>query len=348
MQGRAEEPAVREASGLARRTGCEAHARAHANIALAKYWGKRDAALNLPAVGSLSIALEALYTDTTVRFDDRLAKDHVELDGRPAPAEHARISRFLDCVRERVGLRSHASVSTWNSYPTSAGLASSSSGFAALAFAATRAAGLQLSVAELSALARRGSGSAARSLVGGFALLPPGRREDGGDCYAVCLMEASCWPLVVVVAITDPGSKRTGSTKGMTRTAETSPYYRAWVEASEADLAAMCDAVRTRDFPRLAELAEHSAFKLHALMLSARPPLLYWNAGTLAALEGVRGLQAEGVPVFATLDAGPQVKAVCPEAYAETVAERLGRLAGVRQLLRTGLAGPPTVREAPP
>ncbi len=215
-----------------------ARARAGTNIALVKYWGKRDAALNLPATGSLSLTLAELGTTTEVRFlesagaapGDHLLGDSVSIDGRPAEAAFAtRVSRFLDWCGPRAGLRAPAEVSTVNTVPTAAGLASSASGFAALALAASRAAGLELSPAELSALARQGSGSAARSIFGGFVEMAAGTRADGSDAVAHPLPEAADWPLRLVVALTATGPKAIGSTAAMDRTAATSPYYAAWL-----------------------------------------------------------------------------------------------------------------------
>ena len=278
-----------------------AAARAHSNIALIKYWGKRDTALNIPATGSISVTLDALSTDTTVSFSPTLSEDEFWLDGRLAATD--RVSIVLDLVREQAGINHRASVRSSNNFPTSAGLASSASGFAALAVAASAAAGLSLSTRELSILARRGSGSAARSIFGGFAQLRSGSSADGSDSFAGQLMVARDWPLSVVVAITERHAKPTGSTAGMLSSALTSPFYPAWLAGAEEDLTGMRDAIAIRDLQRLGELAEHSCLKLHALMLSTRPALLYWNAATVASMHAILDLRASGIPVYFTIDA---------------------------------------------
>ena len=312
-----------------------ATARAHSNIALIKYWGKRDAALNIPAVGSISLTLDALSTDTRVTFRSGLEQDELWLAGTRANASRA--SHLLDIVRDSSNLDRRAVVESTNNFPTAAGLASSASGFAALAVAASTAAGLSLDDRELSILARRGSGSAARSLFGGIVESHAGHREDGLDSFAEPLLAPETWPLTVVVAITELGQKVVDSTAGMGASALTSPFYPAWVDTSTDDLAAMRLAITSRDFEQLGELAEYSCLKLHALMMSTRPALLYWNAGTMAAIHAVRELRTNGIPVYFTIDAGPQVKALCLPEHAQTVADALLRVAGVHETRTSAL-----------
>jgi diphosphomevalonate decarboxylase len=303
------------------------------NIALVKYWGKRDVALNLPATGSLSLTLDRLGTRTTVAFDDG-ARDRLILDGAPAgEAETARASAFLDRVRARAEIARRALVTSHNSVPTAAGLASSASGFAALALAATRAAGLALSAGELSALARVGSGSAARSIFGGFVEMARGERADGADAIAHALPEGEGWDLRLCVAITASGPKAMPSTAAMTHTARTSPYYDAWVAGVPADLAAARAAIRARDLAALGVVAERSAMRMHAAALAADPAVVYWNPATIAAIAAVRALRAGGTPAFFTIDAGPHVKALCRGADADAVAAALRAVPGVSDCL---------------
>jgi diphosphomevalonate decarboxylase len=315
----------------------KATAVAGTNIALVKYWGKRDAALNLPATGSLSLTLAELGTRTTVRFDAGLAADTFTLDGAPGDAKTtARTSRFLDRVRARAGHELHAEVTSVNTVPTGAGLASSASGFAALAVAAARAAGLALSPAELSELARRGSGSAARSIFGGFVEMARGERADGSDAVAAPL--DSTWTDVrLVVAVTGEGAKAIGSTEAMDHTARTSRYYDAWVAGVPADLAEARDAIASRDLARLGVVAERSALRMHASAMAADPGILYWNPGTVAAMQAVRALRARGTGAWFTIDAGPHVKVLCASASVAAVVDTLETTAGV---LRTIIATP--------
>lgn len=315
----------------------QATANAQPNIALVKYWGKRDAALNLPAAGSLSITLDALHTRTRVCFDDAIDADDITLDGERDAAQARKISAFLDLSRARAGITTRARVESGNDFPTGAGLASSASGFAALAVAVDRALGLGLDARALSVLARRGSGSAARSVFGGFAEMAAGTRDDGEDAFATPLLDAGEWPLQVVVAITTRVKKSTSSSAGMQASQRTSPYYRDWVATVPHDLETARAAVRARDFEKLAAVSEASCLAMHAVMLATRPALIYWNAATLDCIQCIRALQLTGTGVFYTVDAGPQVKAVCLPEHASRVAEALHNLRGVEDVLVSGL-----------
>jgi len=321
-------------------TSKRASARALANVALVKYFGKRDLALNLPAAGSLSLALEPLETITEVEFDEARDRDEVLLGDRPASAAFAeRVSSFLDLVRSLAGETRKARVETANKFPTGAGLASSASGFAALALAATKALGLTLSEAELSALARRGSGSASRSIPGGIAVWDEGVRGDGADSFARCIAAPGDIDLRLVVGISDPGPKALSSTKAMELTRETSPYYAAWIETARAQLVDAIAAVEKRDLERLGEIAEHSALAMHAAALAASPGIAYWNGATVEALHAIRKLREKGHLAFFTCDAGPQPKALCAPADEAQVATTLAQLKGIQKVIRCRLGG---------
>ncbi len=312
--------------------GEEITARANVNVALVKYWGKRDPTLNLPATGSLSLTLDRLGTEARVVFGGG-ERDWIEIDGAPAAEPEAeRVRGFLDVVRERAGRRERARVVTRSTVPRGAGLASSASAFAALALAASRAAGLVLDPAALSALARRGSGSAARSVFGGFVEWRRGERPDGSDSVAEPVLAEDAWDVRVVVAVTSTQAKPVSSREGMARAA-TSPFYPAWVEAVEADLAAARAAVRARDLEALGLVAERNALAMHAVGLAAQPPLLYWRAATVECMHRVWALRAEGVRAYCTIDAGPQVKVLCAPADAASVSAALAAVPGVERVL---------------
>ena len=329
-------------------TGEVRHATAisHPNIALVKYWGKSDVERNIPAVGSLSITLDGLSTTTTVRFDPELKADRLLFDGREAAEMVGRVAACLDRVRKSTGTNLHAVVETRNDFPTAAGLASSASGFAALVVAAGAALGSKLGRAELADLARQASGSAARSLYGGFAEIELVDRDDVREARTRQVLKPDQWPLRVVVAVAEAGPKAVGSTEGMVRTEQTSPFYPSWVETSGADLEDARRAIDRRDFQALADTSESSCLKMHAVMLSARPGLVYWKPTTLECMHRVRALRTGGTPVFFTIDAGPQVKAVCLPDAAESVARELAAVPGVQQVLESGLGEGARVVEA--
>jgi diphosphomevalonate decarboxylase len=316
-------------------------ARAHANIALAKYWGKLQVGNNLPAVPSLSLTLDALETTTTVEFDPNLADDELVLDGRPArEKEKLRVVKLLDQVRAAAGLAARARVTSANSFPTAAGLASSASGFAALALAASHAAGVTGSRQEASALARAASVSAARSLYGGYVVLP------AGASFAEPLAPGSHFPLSMLVALTRAGEKAVGSTEGMLRTAKTSPYYSGWVDHAPHLFERIRTAVLERDLSVLGPAMEASALAMHASMFAADPPIVYFSPATLSVMEKVREVRAGGVPAYFTMDAGPHVKVVTAPANAEQVATELAGCPGVLQVIRCAPGGEASVEAA--
>lgn len=325
----------------------EATARAHPNVALVKYWGKRDAALNLPATGSISVTLAGLSTRTTVRLVDGGA-DRLTLNGAPADAGTlAKATRVLDLLRARAGSSERGEIDSANDFPTGAGLASSASGFAALAAAAARALGLTLTPEELSAVARVGSGSAARSIHGGYVEMSAGTRADGADAVARRLLAADDWPLGVLVVVTSSRAKTVQSTAGMEQTRASSPFWSGWVESTERDLGAMRAAVLARDLAAAGELCEHSCLKMHGLAMSARPGLLYWNGTTVALMHAVRALRAAGTGAWFTIDAGPQVKVLCEPGAMAAVRAALAAVPGVERIIDSGPGGPVEVRDGP-
>ncbi|MDR9417844.1 diphosphomevalonate decarboxylase [Gracilimonas sp.] len=284
---------------------------AHSNIALIKYWGKRSVQMNLPAVGSISLTLDALHTQTTLQFDESLDQDVFSLNEKEfGGKELKRISDFLD-LGAATKDRPKARINSRNNFPTGAGLASSASGFAALALAVNDRLGLNLNDESLSAFARMGSGSAARSIYGGFAEMKLGSKEDGSEDIAVQLYGESHWDIRLLVVVTSTEKKKLGSTEGMNRTAQSAPYYKEWISSQSSDLDEMRNAISAKDFEKVGELTEHSCFKMHGLAMSARPPILYWNAATTETIHKVWKLRQSGIPAYVTIDAGPQVKILC-------------------------------------
>ncbi len=306
-----------------------ARAVAHSNIALAKYWGKADVERNLPAVPSLSLTLDALSTETSVEFDAAFDSDEARLDDRAVVGRPlARIVELLDRVRKQAGISERARVLSRNNFPTAAGLASSASGFAALALAATKAAGLDATPAEISALARASSASAARSVYGGFASLGAGAEA------AERVAPPDHFPVSMLVAVTATGPKAVGSTDGMQHTAATSPYYAAWVEHAPALYKEVRAAVIAGDLELLGAAAEQSALMMHASMLAARPAIVYFSSVTLSVMERVRALRESGTPAFYTMDAGPHVKVLTTPGDATSVAAALFDVPGVQRVIR--------------
>jgi len=314
---------------------------AHSNIALAKYWGKRDVERNLPDVPSLSMTLAALSTVTRVAFDPGLTSDQFVLNGQlqSAPAA-AKVCALLDRVRRAAGIEARARVDSENDFPTASGLASSASGFAALALASSRAAGLRWSAAALSDLARASSASAARSIFGGFVALEAGATEAH-----TLSAGGAAQQLMMVVAVTDPGPKVIGSSIAMQLTQASSPYYASFRSSAPAVYAEVRAALESGDLERLGTAMEHSTLLMHACMLAARPALWYWNAGTLAAVERVRELRHGGTFAYFTIDAGPHVKVLTTVDHGARVSAALSSVPGVLRVIVSGIGAGARVLE---
>jgi diphosphomevalonate decarboxylase len=308
-----------------------ATARAQPNIAVIKYWGKRDVVRNLPAVGSISVTLSELFTEMTVAVDASLRNDVLLVNGAENNSMLARVASCLDKVvgEDRPAVR----ISSNSNFPIAAGLASSASAFAALVKAADAAFELSLPSEKLASLAGGASGSAARSMLGGFVEL-----ENRADDIAVKnILTAEDWPLEVVVAITATGPKPVSSGDAMEISRKTSPFYDRWVEQQEMDLSEARNAIQQRDLQRLGSIAEHNCLKMHSVMWGSRPPMVYWNSATIACMQSVRELQSQGVDVFFTIDAGPQLKAICTTEHRSTVQEALAATSGVVEVMLGGV-----------
>lgn len=309
---------------------------AHPNVALIKYWGKQLGAGNRPATPSLSVTLSGIATTTRV---EAAPADRLWLNGEEA--QDAKIVRFLAELRTAFDIPGLA-ITTDNDFPTGAGLASSASGFAALTTAIDAAFGLGLDSAERSAWARRGSASAARSIFGGFVALV----ERDAEPVAETVADADHWPLAVTVGVASKRTKSVGSTEGMERARATSPFYSAWTTSARDDFATGLRAVRTRDFDALADVAEHSSMKLHALTLTSRPAIVYWAPATVAALHALAQLRSAGTGVFASIDAGPQVKAFSALDDADDVVATLAGVPGIERVIRCSIGPGAVVTEA--
>jgi diphosphomevalonate decarboxylase len=303
-----------------------ATARAYPNMALVKYWGKRDAELMLPLTGSLSMTLDAYPTTTTVTLAPDATDDVFELNGAEVDGEpRRRVVAFLDLVRERSGRRERAIVRSHNEVPTAAGLASSATGFAALALAAAQVYGLSTDPASVRRLARRGSGSATRSVIDSMAVWHAGTDDESSFAERVEAPE-----IRMVVVVLDAGNKEISSREAMRRTIATSPYLDAWVTSTEASLTEMLDACAAGDFTRMGEITELSAMRMHAAIQACDPPIRYLAPSSIAVFEKIRALRDGGIEAYGTADAGPNVVAITRPGDAERVAEALAEYGPVR------------------
>ncbi len=327
-------------------TTSSATAIAHPNIALIKYWGDVDTDLHLPANGSLSMNLAELMTWTNVMFSTELTSDELSLNDETQTGDALeRVIRFLGRVRNIAGISTCAKVESFNNFPSGVGIAASASGFAALALASTRAAGLDLDEKSLSRLARTGSGSACRSIPGGFVEWQVGHNDC--DSYAFSIASPEHWALVDCIALVSQEEKRASSLRGHTL-AGSSPLQSRRVADAPYRLDQCRKAITERDFDLLAEVVEPDCNLMHAVMLTSTPPLLYWQPATVAIIHAVEAWRQSGIPVCYTIDAGPNVHVLCPGEQSAKVAEMLGELVGVERVVIIQPGGPAFLDDTPP
>ncbi|HHJ3974337.1 TPA: diphosphomevalonate decarboxylase [Enterococcus faecium] len=314
-------------------------ARAYTNIALIKYWGKKNEELILPMNNSLSLTLDAFYTETEVIFSDSYMVDEFYLDGTLQDEKATKkVSQFLDLFRKEAGLSLKASVISQNFVPTAAGLASSASGLAALAGACNTALKLGLDDLSLSRFARRGSGSACRSIFSGFVEWEKG--HDDLSSYAKPVPSDSFEDdLAMVFVLINDQKKEVSSRNGMRRTVETSSFYQGWLDSVEGDLYQLKQAIKTKDFQLLGETMERNGLKMHGTTLAAQPPFTYWSPDSLKAMDAVRQLRKQGIPCYFTMDAGPNVKVLVENSHLSEVQETFTKLFSKEQVI-TAHAGP--------
>ncbi len=340
-RGPAPMPSGRPSSGAIVPEGMQRSAAfAPINIALSKYWGKRDHERNLPLAPSVSVCIAELGTLTIVAPNQDLDGNVMLINDKPADQKAlVRVGRVMRAVRALAGTEVRAGVRAVNTVPTAQGLASSASAFAALARAATAAYGVDLDDSELSGLARLGSGSACRSIHGGFVLWQRGELDDGSDSIAEQIATAEDWPLRAVIVHIGEGPKKTPSGEGMRLSAATSPFFSAFIDTCFRDVSECLGAIAGRDFERLGVVAEANCLAMHATMLATRPGLLYWQAATVEVMHTVRRLRAAGVGAFFTIDAGPSVVVICEPGAVDAVSTAVGGIPGVVKLTRTRVGG---------
>lgn len=304
---------------------------APANIALIKYWGKKDEELRLPLNSSISMTLDKCFTITTVEFDKKYKTDSFGIVGEEVnEKEKMRVFKHLDRVRKLAKINLRAKVLSKNSFPKSSGIASSASGFAALTLAATKAAGLNLSKKELSILARLGSGSACRSIPDGFVEWKKGERSD--DSYAYSLYPASYWDLRDIICIVNLPGKKIGSTEGM-ENAKSSLFFKGRLKNLKNKIEKIKKALKERNFMLLGKTIEEEAINMHVVAMTQKPPIFYWNKDTMEIIQSVFLWRNKGLLVYFTIDAGPNVHLICEGKNEEEVFKKAKVIKGVKDII---------------
>lgn len=297
-------------------------AKAHANIALIKYWGKENEKLIIPNNNSLSMTLENLYTITEVNFiDEKSQSDVFYLDGKlQDEKETEKISKYIDHFRKLSGSDKKVEVHSYNHVPTAAGLASSASGYAALAGALNRLFDINYDKENLSKMARLGSGSASRSIYGGFVEWNKGFDHDSSFAIPV---DNGDFDICMIILVLNDKKKSISSRKAMKQTVETSPLYSSFVESSKDDLLNIKEAIKNKDIDKIGEIAQHNAMKMHATMLGANPAVMYINEDSIKAINKVKELRDKGYSIYYTMDAGPNVKLIVKKSEVDDIINEL-------------------------
>ncbi|MBN1309905.1 MAG: diphosphomevalonate decarboxylase [Anaerolineae bacterium] len=316
----------------------KATARAHPNIAFIKYWGNKNNDLRLPVNGSISMNLAGLETITTVMFGDEILEDRLMLNGEQQTVEQTRrVSRHLDHVRHLANVDLRALVISQNNFPTGTGIASSASAFAALTAAACSALDVHPDEAGLSALARLGSGSACRSVPGGYTEWYAG--VDHQTSYAASIAPAGHWDLIDLVTIVNKEHKAVGSTDGH-QLADTSPLQAARIADTPRRLDLCRAAILQKDFEPLAAIIEEDTLMMHSILMTSSPPLLYWLPATIRVMQAVQSWRAGGIPAAFTIDAGPNVHVISTTGWKDKLVGLLNELEGIQDILPTTVGGP--------
>lgn len=317
------------------------------NIALIKYWGMSDTKRTLPANRSLSMTLSRCVSLCTLETLGDSSPDEIYWRGEDGTLEPAdpimrlgiedHVRRLRQCSDFWQPLR----IATTNTFPTSAGITSSASGFSALAFAFASLFGQLPSTDPLSGLARlSGSGSAARSVLGGFVTWP----GDADDPHSPArqLAAASHWPLHDIIVVVDGSAKATSSRIGHQR-ALSSPFYQRRQQLLVERFRNLQHAILARDFARVADIVECEAIELHLIAMSSVPPLFYWQPATLSVFYRVQQLRRDGLDACTTFDAGPNAHVLCtPEHYPQVLAA-IRELDGVQQIIQDRIGEGPQV-----
>lgn len=314
-------------------------ARAHTNIALIKYWGKADETYIIPMNNSLSVTLDRFYTETKVTFDESYTKDTLILNGEVVEENEAiKISKFMDIVREIGGTSAHAYIESDNYVPTAAGLASSASAYAALAAACDKALNLGLTGKALSRLARRGSGSASRSIYGGFVEWEKGHDDETSYSFPV---EADNWEndLAMIFVVINNKSKKVSSRAGMSHTRDTSRFYQYWLDHVDEDISAVKHAINQKDFKQLGEVIEANGLRMHATNLGAQPPFTYMVDDSYLVMDIVHQCREAGYPCYFTMDAGPNVKILVEKKNQQAVIVALHKSFDEAQIIASDIIG---------
>lgn len=314
--------------------------KASSDVALIKYWGKKDEKLRLPENGSISMILDGLDTVTTVEFSKELKRDEISIQGESDQTEIKRVIQHLDRIRNLAGMKTFAKVVSQNTFPKGTGLSSSGSGFAALTVAGTKATGLDLTEKQLSILARQGSGTACRCVCGGFVEWKDG--NDSDSSFSETIFPSDYVDIRDVIAIVDEGKKKVSSTEGHS-TAQTSPFFSVRQKNIREKIEQMKIALKHKDFSQVGSIAESEALEFHSILLTSSPAMIAWYPGTIEVMLAVQELRKKGVESYFTINTGFNVHVLTLPEYQNTVQSHLQQLSLVKKTLTAKVGNKPEI-----
>ncbi len=312
--------------------------KASTDIALIKYWGKKNEALRIPENDSLSMILDGLYTTTTVEFQTNLNKDEVTIDGEQKTKEINRVSKHLDRFRELAHIKTFAKVVSQSNFPRSTGLSSTGSAFAALSYATAMALDLNLSEKELSILSRQASGTACRCVCSGFVQWHKG--VTSLNSYSETIFSAQRWDVRDLIVIIDDKAKEVSSTAGH-KTAHTSAFYQTRQKNLNKKIDQTIQAIEKKDFTKLGEIVEAEALEFHSILLTSKPSLMMWQPGTVEVMKLVKSLRQLGVEAYFTLNTGFNLHILVLPKDEEKLKSELSKLSVVKNIIRAKVGDKP-------
>ena len=316
--------------------------KASSDIALVKYWGKKDEILRLPENGSISLILSGLDTVTTVEFNENFTKDEVIIQGESEEGETGRVVKHLDRMRQLADKKIYVKVVSQNTFPKGTGLSSSGSGFAALTIAATKAMGINLNEKEMSILARQGSGTACRCVCGGIVEWLDG--ETSETSYSKTIFPADYFDIRDVIAVVDEGKKLISSTQGHAL-ANTSPFYKIRQSEIKVKLEVVRESLNEKNFDKLGALVESEALEFHSILLTSQPPMIAWYPGTVEVMLAVQVMRREGVKAYFTINTGFNVHVLTLPEFEDQVVARLEKLPLVKKTIKAKIGEKPVEQE---
>ena len=303
---------------------------AHSNLAFIKYWGKKNEILKLPANSSLSVNLSNLYTITTVEFSEKFLTDEIKINQEENQKESLRVVKHLYLIRKKARINWKAKVVSQNNFPKAAGFASSASGFAALTLATTKALELNLSEKELTILARLGSGSACRSIPDGFVEWKTGEKNE--DSYAYSIFPSNYWKISIFALVLKTSEKKISSSEGH-RLAPTSPFFKTRLKKIDEKIFRLKKFIKERNFLSFGNLIENEALEMHAIMFTSQPSLIYWDEETIKLIKFVHELRMKKLPVYFTIDAGPNPYLICEEKNEKNLLKKLKKINAIKNII---------------